>query len=378
MAAAPDTAPYQEIALFLATAGVAVPLLQRLKISPVLGFLLTGVALGPDGLGRLASVVPALKLLTITRADQIAPLADFGVALLLFMIGLELSWERLRRMRRWVFGLGGAQVVVCTVMIGAVAALSGQGPVSALLLGAALALSSTAVVMQVLAERGETQAMGARVALAVLLFQDLAAAALLAALPLLALKGAGGGATAVMAALGKAAFGLMVILLCGRFLLRPVMQLAARSRRREFFMAGCLLVILLTGLAAAAAGLSMALGAFLAGLLLAETEYRRQVEVAIDPFRGLFLGLFFVTLGVGLDLSVLVRAPLTVLGAAAGLVLVKAPVTALLARAVKAPLPAALRAGLLLAPSGEFAFVLIGAALPLGLIPVEAGHEACS
>jgi CPA2 family monovalent cation:H+ antiporter-2 len=376
MAAAPDISAYQETALFLATAGVVVPLLQRLKLSPVLGFLLAGVALGPFGLGRFADALPGLGLLTIRRAEQIAPLADFGVALLLFMIGLELSWERLLRMRRWVFGLGGAQVVVCTALLAAGAVIAGQPLAAALLLGAGLALSPTAVVTSVLGERGETQTRGARVALSVLLFQDLAVAPILAALPFLAHAGKGGSPTAVISAIAWAVLGVLLIVICGRLVLRPLMHLVARTRQREFFMAACLLVILATGLAAAAAGLSMALGAFLAGLLLSETEYRRQVEVAIDPFRRLFLGLFFLTIGVALDLSVLARAPLAVLGVAGTLVLIKAPVTAGLARLFGAPVPAALRAGLVLAPAGEFAFVLLGAATPLGLIPQEAARIA--
>jgi CPA2 family monovalent cation:H+ antiporter-2 len=376
MATAPDTSAYQETALFLATAGVVVPLLQRLKLSPVLGFLLAGVALGPWGLGRFAEALPGLGLFTIRRAEQIGPLADFGVALLLFMIGLELSWERLLRMRRWVFGLGGAQVVVCTGLLALGAVIGGQTVAASLLLGAGLALSPTAVVTSVLGERGETQTRGARIALSVLLFQDLAVAPILAALPFLAHAGRGGSGTAVITGIATAILGVAVIVVCGRLVLRPLMHLVARTRQREFFMAACLLVILATGLAAAAAGLSMALGAFLAGLLLSETEYRRQVEVAIDPFRGLFLGLFFITIGVSLDLSVLARAPLAVLGVAAGLMLVKAPVTSILARLFGAPLAAALRSSLLLAPAGEFAFLLLGAAAPLGLIPPEAARIA--
>jgi CPA2 family monovalent cation:H+ antiporter-2 len=361
---------YRDVVLFLATAGVVVPLFKRLKISPILGFLGAGVALGPFGLGALAREAPWLRRLAVSNPRDIAELAEFGVVFLLFMVGLELSWERLRLLRRQVFGLGAAQTVLSLAAIAAVAGLAGQTLASALVVGAALALSSTAIILPALAEARRLHSDTGRAVFSVLLFQDLAVAPILVGLSLLGGQPAESGA-ALALRLAPAILGPAAILLAGRLLLRPMMKSVARAKSEELFMAACLLVVIGAGLAAAAAGLSMALGAFIAGLLLAETEYRHEVEVVIEPFKGLLLGLFFLSVGIGLDLGRLAQQPGLILGAAAGLVLLKALIAGGAAAVFGLKPRPAVEAGLMLGPGGEFAFVVLGAATASGVVPRE-------
>ena len=358
-----DLAIYKEALLFLVTAGVVAPLFFRIRVSPVLGYLLAGVALGPFGLGRLARRAPWLDALALTNVESIGRLAAFGVVVLLFTVGLELSFERLKRMRRLVFGLGLAQVVVSTLALGAAAYALGQKPAAALMIGAALSLSSTAIVIPVLAEEKRLGASVGRISFAVLLFQDLAVAPLLVLAAMLAggrVENLGAG---LVLTLAPAALALAAAIVVGRLALRPLFRSVAMTRSPEFFMAACLLVVLGSALTAAASGLSMALGAFVAGLLLAETEYRREIQVTIEPFKGLLLGLFFVSVGAGLDLSVLTAQPAKVLSVTAGFVVVKAAALFALTRLFGAPNGVAAEVALLLGPGGEFAFVMIAAAV---------------
>lgn len=368
-----EASGYKDLVLFLATAGVVAPLFQRLKVSPVLGFLGAGVALGPFGLGRLADQHPWLNAITVERPAEIAQLAEFGVVFLLFMIGLELSWERLRLMRRMVFGLGPLQVGICAAAIAAGAVLAHQSAFAAIAAGAGLALSSTAIVAPVMAEARRLHAEAGRASFGVLLFQDLAVAPIMVTLGVL---GAGGGLGAErLLSIAPAALGLAGLVVAGRLLLRPMMRSVARARSEEMFVAACLLVVIGAGLVAAVLGLSMALGAFIAGLLLAETEYRHQVEVTIEPFKGLLLGLFFVSVGIGLDLTRLAAHPALILGLTAGLIGLKAALTFASARLMGLKAPAAAEAALALSASGEFAFVVLGGAMADGLIDRALGQS---
>ena len=367
------SAGYKDLVLFLATAGIVAPLFKRLKVSPVLGFLGAGVALGPFGLGRLAGDSPWLAAITVSKADEIAQLAEFGVVFLLFMIGLELSWERLRLMRRLVFGLGPLQVAVCAAAIAGAGIAAHQSPVAAVAAGLALALSSTAIIVPVMVEGKRLHAEAGRAAFAVLLFQDLAVAPILVTLGVL--KGGGGFTPAKLLSFAPAVLGVAGLLVVGRLVLRPMMRSVARARSEEMFMAASLLVVIGAGLAAAFAGLSMALGAFIAGLLLAETEYRHEVEVTIEPFKGLLLGLFFVSVGIGLDLTRLAAHPFLILGVAGGLIAVKAGVTFVVARLMGVRPAAAVESALALAAGGEFAFVIIGAAMGDRLIGRSLGQS---
>jgi CPA2 family monovalent cation:H+ antiporter-2 len=366
-------ADYKDLVLFLATAGVVAPIFKRLKLNPILGFLLAGVILGPFGLGRFIHLAPWLDYVTVDNPDEIAELAEFGVVFLLFMIGLELSWERLRLMRRLVFGLGAAQVAGCSVALGLGGMALGQAPVAALVIGAALTLSSTAIAVPVLAERRRLHSDGGRATFSVLLFQDLAVAPILITLTIL---GRGDGAFALkdLMALGPAALGLGGIVLVGRLALRPMLKSVAKAKSEEMFMAACLLVIIGAGLVSALSGLSMALGAFVAGVLLAETEYRHEVEVKIEPFKSLLLSLFFVSLGIRLDLSLLVAEPLLVLGVAVGLLAAKAALIFGLGLASRLGSKASAEAALILAAGGEFAFVILDNAMGAHVVPRDIGR----
>jgi CPA2 family monovalent cation:H+ antiporter-2 len=379
MAAEVDPNNYKDAVLFLATAGIVAPLFRRMKVSPILGFLGAGALLGPYGLGALAGRAPWLGAVTIGNPAEIAQLAEFGVVFLLFMIGLELSWERLRLLRRLVFGLGAAQVVVCTGVIAAGAMLLGQPAASALSIGAALALSSTAIVMPILTDQKRQHTVQGRAVFSILLFQDLAVAPILVTIAVVGSQMAGGGAESfsparILLAFLPAVVGLLAIVVGGRLLLRPMLRSVAKAKSDELFMAASLLIVIGAGLAAALSGLSMALGAFIAGLLLAETEYRHEVEVTIEPFKGLLLGLFFVSVGSGLDLAALAREPLKLVGLSLALIALNGAVVFCLCRLFRLRWPKALEAGLLLAAGGEFAFVIVSGAMAKGLVGAAAGQ----
>jgi CPA2 family monovalent cation:H+ antiporter-2 len=350
-----------------------VPLFRRWRISPILGFLGAGVALGPFGLGAFSDVYPFLAYFTVGNPEQISQLAELGVVFLLFMIGLELSWERLRLMRRWVFGMGALQVALSLAVIAGAAMLLGQSPPAAAAIGAALALSSTAVVMQVLTEHKRQHSAAGRATFSVLLFQDLAVAPILVTL---AVMGSGGEELSprMLLAFAPAALGVLGLLAFGRLLLRPMMRSVAKAKSEELFMAACLLVVIGAGLVSALTGLSMALGAFIAGLLLAETEYRHEVEVTIEPFKGLLLGLFFLSVGIGLDLSLLAERPATVLGIAFGMSLLNGLVVFGLGRLFGLPWRGAVESALLLAAGGEFAFVILSTAMGEGIVARDIGQ----
>ncbi|AQR60705.1 potassium transporter TrkA [Brevundimonas sp. LM2] len=370
---------YKDLVVFLAAAGVVVPLFSRWKISPVLGFLAAGVLLGPDGLGRLANLIPWLAWLTIDDANQLAQLSELGVAFLLFMIGLELSWDRLKAMRRMVFGFGLMQVAVCTIVLAAAFMLMGQSLASAAVLGMGLALSSTAVVLPVMAERRRMKGAVGRATFAALLAQDLAVAPILITVTVLGALAASRGEMTpavlgpALLTLAPAAIGLALIVAVGRLGLRPLFRSVAKSRKKaegggqELFVALCLLVVVGAGVAAQAAGLSMSLGALIAGVLLAETEYRREIEINIEPFKGLLLGVFFVGVGIGLDLDAVAANPVGVFGLALALTAVKAGLIFGLARLWGVPVRAAIETALVLGPAGEFAFVILTTGMVEGI-----------
>ena len=365
---------YKDVVLFLATAGVVVPLFRRWKISPILGFLGAGVVLGPSGLGALTDAVPWFGYFTIDNPEEIAQLAEFGVVFLMFMIGLELSWERLRLMRRLVFGMGGLQVALSLAAIAACGIMLGLPLPAAVSIGAALALSSTAVVMPILTEAKRQHSMAGRATFSVLLFQDLAVAPILITLAILGRRGGEGLSPEILTAFAPAVAGIVALLVFGRFLLRPMMKSVARAKSEELFMAACLLVVMGAGLVSAVTGLSMALGAFIAGLLLAETEYRHEVEVTIEPFKGLLLGLFFLSVGIGLDVRLLAAEPLLVIGTMLGVVILNATVVFGLGRLFGLANGAAIESALLLAAGGEFAFVILSQAMGDGLVDRALGQ----
>ncbi|XP_068645923.1 K(+) efflux antiporter 2, chloroplastic-like [Aristolochia californica] len=343
---------------------VFVPTFQKIPGgSPVLGYLAAGILIGPYGLSIIRHVHG-------TKA-----IAEFGVVFLLFNIGLELSVERLSSMKKYVFGLGTAQVLATAVMVGLVAHyVSGLAGPAAIVIGNGLALSSTAVVLQVLQERGESTSRHGRATFSVLLFQDLAVVVLLILIPLISPNSSKGGVgfQAIAEALGlaavKAIVAITAIIAGGRLLLRPIYKQIAENQNAEIFSANTLLVILGTSLLTARAGLSMALGAFLAGLLLAETEFSLQVESDIAPYRGLLLGLFFMTVGMSIDPKLLFSNFPVVLGTLSLLIAGKTILVALVGKVFGVSSIAAIRVGLLLAPGGEFAFVAFGEAVNQGIM----------
>jgi CPA2 family monovalent cation:H+ antiporter-2 len=355
--------------VFLVAAGVVVPLVHRLKVSPVLGFLVVGMVIGPHGLVRFADTFPWLQYILIDDVEGVRSLAHLGVVFLLFMIGLELSVDRLWAMRRMVFGLGGSQVVLTSIVITLIALLFENELPAAVVIGCGFALSSTAIVMQLLAEGQRLGTATGRTCFSILLFQDLAV------LPILLLVGgfaAQGGESVVLAfawAIGQAFLAVAIILVVGRLIIRPLFRLVGSDASREMFIASVLLVIIGTALATEEVGLSMALGAFLAGLLFSETEYRHEIEVDIEPFKGLLLGLFFASVGMMIDLAEVADKLLWLIASMIGLYLVKGVIIYVLARLFGDPRSVALEASLLLGQGGEFAFLIIGLAFSLALIP---------
>ncbi|MBU8875846.1 cation:proton antiporter [Reyranella sp. MMS21-HV4-11] len=368
MAGPSDIYVFKDALIVLGTAAVVAPVVHRLKISPVLGFLVVGAALGPFGLGRLADYSRAIDWLTVTGERQIAFIADLGIVFLLFFIGLELSMRRMITMRRLVFGLGGLQVVLSAFVISLAIYWLGQPAAAALIIGTCLALSSTAIVMELLSGQRRMMSTTGRTSFAILLAQDLAVVPLLFLISALGGHSEGSVIQGVIVAVVEAVLAVAVIAVVGRLVLKPLFRLAASTDNPEFFMAATLLIAVGSGVIAAFAGLSMALGAFIAGLLLAETEYRRAVEAMIDPFRGLLLGVFFFSVGMHIDLSFIWREPVLVIGGFLAMMVAKTLLLVPLCRFFGVPWAASVETSLLLAPGGEFAFIGIGLATQFSLV----------
>lgn len=359
---------YSDALVVLGTAGLLIPIMSRWGLSPVVGYLGAGALLGPRGLGTYIAEFPPLYWLTVVDAKNVSSIADLGVVFLLFLIGLELSYERLMTMRRLLFGLGSLQIAVTSALIAGLLVFAGfSGPV-AIILGGSLALSSTAIVLEVLSREDRMSTVTGRVSFSVLLAQDLAVVPLLMFIALLAADGKGPVLASVATALLHALIAITIIIVTGRLFLRPLFRMVATTKTNDLFIAATLFVIILTGFIAAMAGLSMALGAFIAGLLLAGTEYRHAIEATVQPFKGLLLGIFFFTVGMSIDVREIVRDPHWMVAAVAALIIGKTFITALLGRLFHLSWPVSIETGLLLGPGGEFAFVGIGLAAAHGLV----------
>ena len=353
--------------VFLAAAGLIVPLFHRARVGAVLGFLCVGIAVGPYGFGQLAADFPWLRYLTIEDRPRVDPFAELGVLFLLFLIGLELSLARLWTLRRYVAGIGGLQFLLSALAIGGGLAALGADGSSAIVLGLCLAMSSTAIVMQLLEEQGRSTTPVGRVALAVLLFQDLMVAPVLFGVEILA-RGAQNVAASLGWALLQAILVVIVIVAVGRYVLQPIFRFAAQTGSRELIMAITLFMVVGVAAATGLAGLSTALGAFLAGLLLSETEYRHQVEIDLAPFKGLLIGLFFITVGMAIDIGAVWSNIAIILVAVAALLAVKSVVLFVASRVLGVSVAVAAEVAILLAQGGEFAFVVIGLARASGLL----------
>ena len=337
-----------QTAVLLAAAVLAVSLFRLCNLSSILGYVAAGLVIGPWGL-RL-----------VENSANISHIAEFGVVLLLFIIGLELQPTRLWVMRRLVFGLGMAQVLLCTVLLGAAATLMGLPPLGAGIVGFGLSLSSTPLVLQILAERGQLKSQHGRSAFGILLFQDLAVLPVLAILPMLSstTQSAQSANGALWSILLKLVAVIAIVIVGGRLVLRPALRIVARIRVSEVFTAAALLTVIGTALLANKAGLSMSLGAFLAGVLLADSEFRHELEADIEPFKGLLLGLFFIVVGMSANLGLFISQPLKLLAITAGLMLIKLLAVTLLGRLTNHKGSSAWRLGFTLPAGGEFAFVL--------------------
>ena len=373
MAEAVNFQAYSDALVVLGTAGVIVPLLRRAGVSPVLGYLGAGAVLGPLALGSFIGDYPLLYWFTVIDAKSVTAIAELGVVFLLFLIGLELSFERLKAMRRLVLGLGGLQMAITFAVLSLLALALGFSPGIAAVLAGCLALSSTAIVLELLAQQERLLTSGGRASFSVLLAQDVAVVPILLFIGILGAKGGDSVLLSIATALGQAVLVLAVIVLVGRAVLRPLFRLVGGQHSEELFIAAVLFVIVATGILAAKAGLSMAIGAFVAGLLLAETEYRRAVQATIEPFKGLLLGIFFFSVGMNIDFREVAREPVLLFGLAFGLIALKAGIVYALARYFALTRAASLEAALLLGPGGEFAFVGIGLATGLALIEPKLG-----
>lgn len=335
------------ILLFLFAAVVAVPVAQRLGIGAVLGYLLAGIAIGPWGLGFIRDV------------DEILHFSELGVVFLMFIIGLELNPGKLWELRRQIFGVGAGQVILTALVLGGLLWLTKFSWQAAVIGGIGLAMSSTAMALQLMRDKGMTRNEGGQLGFAVLLFQDIAVIPALALIPILA-GGSEGSNNWEMIGLKVLAFGGMLI--GGRYLLRPIFRLIVASGVREVFTAAALLVVLGSALFMDTLGFSMALGTFIAGILLAESEYQHELEIAIEPFKGLLLGLFFISVGMALNLGVLYTHILLVLAGVIILVTVKGAVLYALSRIFGLRTSVRLQFSAVLSQGGEFAFVLFSAA----------------
>ncbi len=339
-----------ETVVFLAAAVVMVPLCKRLGVGALLGYLAAGVLIGPWMFGFVRDV------------DNILNFAELGVVLLLFIIGLELQPSRLWTLRKPVFGLGGAQVIVTGLLLTLAGIALGLSVITAVVVGLVLSLSSTALALQILAEKKQLTTHHGRTSFAILLFQDLAAIPLLAIIPLLGLGADEMDRTSSVLAATKAIAVVAAVVIGGRWLLRPFLRLAASAASHEIFTAAALLVVMGTALLMEQVGLSMALGSFLAGVLLADSEYRHELEADIEPFKGLLLGLFFIAVGMSVDLGLVIDKPFTILGLVFGLMAIKSSVLYGLARLAGQNRASAANLALFISQGGEFAFVLFGVA----------------
>ena len=364
------TAALSDALVILGAAGLVIPAFARLRITPVIGFILIGMLVGPYGLGSLVGQYPWLYHITITSPEALAPFAEYGIILLLFSIGLELSFNRLWGMRKLVFGLGAMELIVNAALIGVGLLVLGTSWQAALVLGLAIGLSSTALVLPI----AGTQTPVGKAALAMLLFEDIALVPIIFLTGALAPYAADEGWEPILSTMGWGLVLIVAMLVVGRFLLPRLFAQAARTKSPELFLAASLLVVIVASLATAAVGLSPIMGALLAGLLIAETEYHGEVESITAPFKGLALGVFLLTVGMGIDFAFVRENWLGLLFGVAAVLLLKAVVTAFLLQLMGAGRGVATETGILMASPSETTLIVLSAALAAGLINPEAGQ----
>jgi CPA2 family monovalent cation:H+ antiporter-2 len=356
--------------VILGAAGIVIPLFARFRITPVIGFILVGVLVGPYGLGRLVGEQPWLYYMTITDAEGLEPFAEFGIVLLLFTIGLELSFNRLWAMRRQVFGLGALELLLAAALLAGGLMLFGGTWTSALAIGVALALSSTALVLPI----SGTQTAVGKAALAMLLFEDIAIVPIIFVLGALAPRAGTEGLEGLFDTLWMGLLVILAMMVIGRVALPRLFAQAARTKSPELFLAFAMLVVIGASLATTAVGLSPIVGALIAGLLIAETEYHTEIEGIMEPFKGLALGVFLITVGMGVDLLLIWNNLAQIVLALAGVFVIKSLVTGVLLRAMGARPGTAAETGILMASPSETTLIVLAAATSAQLVGLETAH----
>lgn len=362
-----DTTMMSDALVILGAAGIVIPVFHRFRVTPVIGFIVVGILVGPFGLGRLVPEQPWLYYVTISDPAALEPFAEFGIVLLLFTIGLELSLDRLWSMRRLVFGLGALELLIIGALLAAIFAGLGETWGGAIALGFALALSSTALVLPISGTRSPV----GRAALAMLLFEDLMLVPMVFVLGALAPHASGEGWDGMVRTLALGAAVIAGLMIAGRLALPRLFAQAARTKSPELFLAASLLVVIGASLVTAAAGLSPIVGALIAGLLIAETEYQGEVQTIIEPFKGLALGVFLITVGMSIDLAAIWDKLGSILLAVSGVLALKATITGLLLRLMGARRGTAAETGLLMASPSETTLILLAAASAALLIDAE-------
>lgn len=374
----PSPTLIKDMLVFLIAAGMLVPAMRWLKIPTVIAFMLAGVALGPFALGHFAEEFPILTFFSITEPEAALPFAELGVLFLLFLLGVEFSFQRLWALRKVVLGAGGTQTLLSAAAIAAAGWALGLDLAIAIILGLAFALSSTAIVMQLMVEQKRAAQPVGRTSLGVLLFQDVMVAPILIFVGFVAMKSGANLGGVLLDALVRGLIAIAVIWVLGQFVLGRVFRFAASIGGRDFLMALTLLTVVGAAAITYGAGLSVALGAFLAGLLVGETEFKHQTEVDLEPFKGLLLGIFFMTVGMGLDLPAISQQLGMILAVLAGLIALKVAIAYLACRLFAGGHKVSIETALLLAPAGEFAFIILTAAQSGNAIPSETATFAAA
>lgn len=367
MASPLQTEAFSDALVILGAAGLVIPAFARFRITPVIGFILVGVLVGPFGLARFIEQYPWLYHVTITNPGSIAPFAELGIILLLFSIGLELSFKRLWDMRRSLFGFGAAELLGAGGLIALALLMIGNSPGAAIGLGLALTLSSTALVLPI---AGTTSPVG-RLALAMLLFEDLALVPIIFLLGAISPSASAGGLSQLTYVISIGILTVAAMLILGRWLLPPLFAQAARTKSPELFLSASLLTVILASLVTTSVGLSPIVGALVAGLLIAETKYRAEVEVTTAPFKGLALGIFLISVGMSLDLGMIAARWTEVIGAVVAVILIKALVTTILLRIGGVPTGVATETGVLMSSPSETTLIVLATALGAKLISGE-------
>ncbi len=362
--------PLGDALVILGAAGIVIPLFARFRITPVIGFILVGMVIGPFGLGAKVQELPSLAYVTISDPAGLAPYAEFGIVMLLFSVGLELSFARLWTMRRLVFGLGSLELIIGALLLGAILTAMGNSPATALALGLALAMSSTALVLKIT----DTRTPVGRAALSMLLFEDIALVPIIFLLGAMGRGGEAQGGSDILSTLWMGGLTVGFLMVAGRLLLPTLFAQAARTKSPELFLSVSLLVVIVAALATAASGLSPIVGALIAGLLIAETDYAGEVESMTEPFKGLALGVFLITVGMSLDVDEVWNRIFEVLFAVVAVLGVKAVVTGLILRAMGARAGMSTETGILMASPSETTLIVLGTATSVGLINRDAAQ----